>query len=36
MKVDCKPGGFLHKLMLEAEEDAKAGRLRDWPAPPAE
>lgn len=31
MRVDCEPGGFLHKLRLEAEEDAKAGRLRDWP-----
>ncbi len=36
MKADCEPGGKLHKLRLEAEEDAKAGRLRDWPEPPAE
>lgn len=36
MRADCAPGGKLHKLMLEAEEDAKAGRLRDWPEPPGE
>jgi hypothetical protein len=35
MRADSEPGGKLHKLMLEAEEDAKAGRLRDWPEPPA-
>jgi hypothetical protein len=31
MKADCEPGGFLHKLRLEAEEAAKRGELRDWP-----
>ena len=31
MRADAEPGGKLHKLMLEAEEDAKAGRLRDLP-----
>jgi hypothetical protein len=36
MRADCEPGGKLHKLMLEAQEDAKAGRLSDWPEPPAE
>ena len=36
MRADAEPGGKLHKLMLEAEEDAKAGRLRDWPEPPDE
>jgi len=36
MRADREPGGKLHKLRLEAEEDAKAGRLRDWPEPPGE
>jgi hypothetical protein len=36
MRADCEPGGKLHKLRLEAEEDEKAGRLRDWPEPPGE
>jgi hypothetical protein len=36
MRADCEPGGKLHNLMLEAEEDRKAGRLMDWPEPPAE
>lgn len=31
MRADSEPGGKLHKLMLEAEADAKAGQLRDWP-----
>ena len=31
MAADAEPGGKLHKLKLDAEEDAKAGRLRDWP-----
>ncbi len=33
MRADTEPGGKLQKLMLEAEADAQAGRLRDWPAP---
>jgi hypothetical protein len=31
MRADSEPGGFLHKLRLEAEEAAKRGELRDWP-----
>ena len=33
MRADSEPGGKLHKLMLEAEADAKLGRLRDFPQP---
>lgn len=33
MRADSEPGGKLHKLMLEAEVDAKAGGLRDFPEP---
>ena len=36
MRADAEPGGKLHKLMLEAEADAKAGRLRDFPEPAKE
>jgi len=36
MRADAEPGGKLHKLMLQAEEDAKAGRLEDWPDPDEE
>ncbi len=31
MAADGEPGGKLHELRLAAEEDAQAGRLRDWP-----
>ena len=31
MAADAKPGGKLHKLMMEAKEDARAGRLLDFP-----
>lgn len=33
MRADADPGGKLHRLMVEAEEDAKAGRLREFPTP---
>jgi hypothetical protein len=33
MRADSEAGGKLHKLALEAEADAKAGRLRDFPEP---
>ncbi|MBA2585037.1 MAG: hypothetical protein H0U99_00950 [Chthoniobacterales bacterium] len=33
MRADAEPGGKLNKLMLEAEADAKAGRLREFPSP---
>jgi len=36
MRADAEPGGKLHKLILEAEEDEKAGRMRDFPQPAAE
>ncbi len=35
MRADTEPGGKLHKLMLEAEADAKTGELRDFPRPRA-
>ncbi len=31
MAADAEPGGKLHALKLAAEEEAKAGRLRDFP-----
>jgi len=33
MRADAEPGGKLHKLMLEAEAEAKAGQWRDFPKP---
>jgi hypothetical protein len=33
MRADAEPGGKLYQLMIEAEEDAKAGRLREFPTP---
>ncbi|MBA2272044.1 MAG: hypothetical protein H0W20_15835 [Chthoniobacterales bacterium] len=33
MRADAEPGGKLHKLMLEADAEAKAGRLREFPTP---
>ena len=36
MRADAEPGGKLHKLMIEAEADAAAGRLRDFPTPEKE
>ncbi len=33
MRADAEPGGKLHKLMLEADADAKAGRLHEFPTP---
>ena len=33
MRADCEPGGKLDKLAKEAERDAKAGLLRDFPTP---
>ena len=33
MRADAEPGGKLHKLMLQAEADANAGRLHDFPQP---
>ena len=33
MAADAEPGGKLHRLMQQAEQDAKAGRLRDFPKP---
>ena len=35
MAGDAEPGGKLHALKLAAEEEAKAGRLRDFPGPAA-
>ena len=32
MAADSEPGGKLHKLMEAAEEDARTGKLRDFPA----
>jgi hypothetical protein len=29
MKRDAEPGGKLHQLMLQSEEEAKAGKLID-------
>jgi uncharacterized protein with von Willebrand factor type A (vWA) domain len=31
MATDAKPGGKLHRLMEQAEAEAKAGKLRDFP-----
>ncbi len=31
MKEDAKPGGKLHRLMQQAENEANAGKLRDFP-----
>jgi len=31
MAVDAEPGGKLHRLMEQAEAEAKAGTLRDFP-----
>ena len=31
MSVDAEPGGKLHRLMEQAEAEAKAGALRDFP-----
>jgi uncharacterized protein with von Willebrand factor type A (vWA) domain len=31
MAVDANPGGKLHQLMEQAEAEAKAGKLRDFP-----
>jgi hypothetical protein len=31
MRADAEPGGKLHKLLLEAEADARTGELRDFP-----
>ena len=31
MRADSEPGGKLHKLMQAAEEEARAGKLRDFP-----
>ena len=36
MMADSEAGGKLDKLRQAAEEDAKAGRLRDFPIPAAE
>jgi hypothetical protein len=33
MAIDAKNGGKLAKLKREAEADAKAGRLRNFPKP---
>ncbi len=33
MRADAEPGGKLHKLMLGAEAEAKAGDLREFPKP---
>ena len=32
MAADAEPGGKLHRLMEQAEAEAKAGKLRDFPA----
>jgi hypothetical protein len=31
MAADAEPGGKLHRLMEQAEAEAKAGKLRDFP-----
>jgi hypothetical protein len=31
MAADAEPGGKLHRLMEQAETEAKAGKLRDFP-----
>ncbi len=31
MATDAEPGGKLHRLMEQAEAEAKAGKLRDFP-----
>lgn len=31
MRADAEPGGKLHRLMVQAEDEAKAGQLRDFP-----
>ena len=31
MSTDAEPGGKLHRLMEQAEAEAKAGKLRDFP-----
>lgn len=33
MSADSEPGGKLDRLKEEAESDAAAGRLRDFPTP---
>jgi hypothetical protein len=35
MSADSEPGGKLDQLKQEAEADAAAGRLRDFPTPRA-
>jgi hypothetical protein len=32
MAADAEPGGKLHRLMEQAETEAKAGKLRDFPS----
>ena len=32
MAADAEPGGKLHRLMEQAEAEAKAGTLRDFPS----
>ena len=32
MAAAAEPGGKLHRLMEQAEADAKAGKLRDFPS----
>jgi uncharacterized protein with von Willebrand factor type A (vWA) domain len=32
MAEDAKPGGKLYQLMEQAEAEAKAGKLRDFPS----
>jgi hypothetical protein len=31
MRADAEPGGKLHKMMLASLENAKSGKLSDWP-----
>ncbi len=31
MAADAEPGGKLHNLMQQAEAEARAGKLRDFP-----
>jgi len=31
MAADSEPGGKLHKLKLRAEEEARQGKLKDFP-----
>lgn len=33
MRADAEAGGKLHQLMLDAEADVRAGRLREFPLP---